>query len=444
MRSWTSLAPVLLLAAAVAASAQDAAPGPWRTRFFHVNERYSDFFAVENDRLSVDFVVRTAWTVSTIKYQGNLVGQHSGGTGAVFGWERDDPTLTVADIPDWPKFCARLKELSASETPNLGQKLWAALPEAQRAQVERTAAKTKDAEIDREAVVALLNRTCADKAVFEEPFLKIVTVRSDPIYARRTFDELRKLRADPAATPPALFRLNRKLLEYTFPGSIATLQQTIGTVHGGELVRSVRLEVDGKPCVFVKDGKLQEEAKATYSGKALTLVKESVIGPLDHTATFRFRDGVEGYEAVHRFTSNAEMARGHFASYAYTFMHMMPLSFCDFMVDRGDGTTWEGRAEVKEEKDRMLINEPWKTLIAYSQEMKCGVVYNFPARTAAPNHVNVRGGKDKKWRAEPPRRDRWQPGESMELTLHVIPFAATPEEWKARGKAIAAADVFKP
>ena len=429
-----------LLLFAVAGRAQDAQT--WQAKVFK-GPRYSNLLSISNDRFYVDFVETSAWTVSTIRFEGKEVGQPSGATGAVFQWELNDPALKPDQIASPLALCKLIQTGAASETPTAARKLGQTMPADMRERVMQ-AADAKAAEALRVELAAALDACLRRPDFIEEPFLNVIPEGSARVYPLRYFKQLQTLRAQgDKADATEMYRLTRRLAEACLGKAITPFHRATGTGHGGEVLRSVALILDGKPWPIVQDGKAVYQLDAVAAGKTVTLRKDSVIGPFDHQAVFEFREGAPGYLVTHRFTVNADMAKGHFNGYMYDFMHMMPLSFKDFLVDLGGGKEWEkGNVDADGGKQDLLIDEPWKAMAAYSAELKAGVICTYPQVYDGKNHIYARGGKDKKFRASHVKSEGWTPGDSVEFKMRLTPFNATPEEWKDKARQIMRTETF--
>lgn len=418
---------------------------PWQGKLFKNPADGGIYLSISNEHLYVDFKTQDAWTIQNIRHKDQTVGSPSGGTGAVVQWQWNDPTLIETSIASWPSLCKQLYEGGQTNTLSLPRRLWNDLPEALHAQVAHFAQdpKSTSTDLDKPAMLSLLNKKIQDAAMFDEAFLAALSKHPQCVYASRFFNQIKGMREKGVdGTNQELCRLNRKLLEYALPGSIKPLSDSIGTGHGGEVIRNLTMKAGEQTVPLIQDGKGLFKMGDTYSGQTVTILKESVMGPFDHVATFEFPEHTEGYLATHQFTANADMERGSFDGYMYDFMHMMPPSFCDFLVIFADGKEWEGKAERKIDTQSHLIIENWKTLIGYSEELKTGVVYNYPEAYQGKNHVLVRFGKDKKFRAMHLKREGWKVGETLILKLKLTPFTAEPGEWKEKGRLIAHTDKF--
>ena len=201
--------------------------------------------------------------------------------------------------------------------------------------------------------------------------------------------------------------------------------QTLGTGHGGEIVRQLTARVDERNVPIVADGKLVGEADKEIDGRRVRVVKASTIGPFDHEAIFDFLPAQPGFAVTHRYLANDAMARGRFAGYRYTFMFMLPETYDRYLLANADGST-EQAAIVPE--PAMLLNRSFQALACYSPAERTGVAYVFPKAYPGVNHLNVRPGKDRKFRANL-FRDHYDVGDTCAFHLRVVPFAAQETDW---------------
>ena len=208
-------------------------------------------------------------------------------------------------------------------------------------------------------------------------------------------------------------------------GDGCSRRQTIGTGHGGEVVRRVSVTVDGREIPVVAGGKLVLEAHSGLDGAAARVHKDSIIGPFDHEAVFDFPSAGPGFGVTHRYRANDAMARGHFAGYRYTFMFMMPETYDRYLVLNPDGRMEQ--AAINPEPG-MLLERPFQALACYSPADQTGMVYAYPKPYPGSNHINVRPGKDRKFRANL-FQDHYEVGQTSEFTVRIIPFEEMDKQW---------------
>ncbi|MCA1808818.1 MAG: hypothetical protein LC725_05105, partial [Lentisphaerae bacterium] len=214
------------------------------------------------------------------------------------------------------------------------------------------------------------------------------------------------------------------------------LRQTIGTGHGGEIVRRITVYAESEPpdptahrhpcdinpreIPIVAEGELVAETNRSVDGTRIRVRKESIIGPFDHEATFDFSSAFPGFAVTHRFRANAAMARGHFAGYRYTFMFMLPETYDRYLIVNGDDRTEQAIITPAAGK---LLNQSFRALACISPTDQTGIAYVYPEAYPGSNHINVRPGKDRKFRADL-FRDHYEVGEVSEFNLRIIPFEA--------------------
>lgn len=392
--------------------------GNWRVSTVGVTERNAPLLTVENGGFKVR-LVGPIWTIYDISWNDRRVGTPFGGTGAVVQWEKNDPTVVQDDVINWSK----LKKMLVA-TPDDAVSI--------NAKLKKLLLRTReDSQTVPPEVLTALNAALRDPALFEERFLNTLSLDNGTrIYVKREF---RSLLNDPGQAS----MYNRRLLDWAWPQYIRPIRQTIGTVHGGEDVTSLTLMVDDRTTPLDIKGNHNLKFQGGVSGARISLRKTSVIGPFNHEAEFSF--GTPGeFVVFHRFTANAEMTRGHFAGYRYAFMFMMPENFDGWLALGSDGRRERFATEAKA---GLYGSRPWRALIAYASNWQTGVVYAYPEAYPGANHIDVRIGKDRKFRTDL-FASRYDVGQRAEFCLLVKPFEASPEAWQEIGAAIA--EKFQP
>ena len=391
---------------------------------------------VESSNMYVTFRERAAWTIAEIRYQDRMIGQPSGATGAVFQWVWYDPTLTARDFR-WNTFASALVQGRGKEN-SLHSQLWAKLSAEEKEALMQLAENPEaDVAVAVESFIQTVNDSIREPEFFKKAYLEQIKAHPEKVYARRMYKRLQAKRTGNEVDAQTVARLNRYLLEYYYTDKISNQQQAMGTGHGHEQVKSIQLTVDGKTHELIADGRLAvNRGSFTANGEKVTLKKVSVIGPWDHEAVFEFPVNDASFLAAQDFVANEGMANGTFAGYTYTYMFMMPTDYTDFLVLSGDGTEKPLQVDETLKKAQRLITAPWKTLIAYSPQERIGIVYAYPETSTGKNHILARTGKDKKWRAILEKREEWNPGDEVRQRLKVVPYEATPDTWKQKGKDI--------
>lgn len=216
--------------------------------------------------------------------------------------------------------------------------------------------------------------------------------------------------------------------------------KAVGTGHGGELVESVSLLVDGREVPLVTAGKNVFTLKDEHTGKSIALTKRSTIGPLRLVGRFEFPVAGDGYVVTQSYEVMEDITPERFTGYKYTFMHMMPETFTDWQTFRADGTTHTGSnapGKTTEPRDPDAeINTPFQAIACFSPEWSLGVAYVYPREYEGSNHLLHRGGEDNKFRAML-FRDSYRAREKFEFKLRVAPFAAGVDDWKNAAKKLA-------
>ncbi len=398
-------------------AAEPAPAGIWQVSLADGPDKNSAMLTVEAGDFRVRFAQRPAWTLYDLDYQSRKILQPSGGTGAVVQWERDDPYVSAADFGDWPAFQKYLR-LAAAKPGSAAEKLHRLLPPG-----------TLDAAEPGPELLAALNAALENRELFAAAFLdELPESKSSHVrlYAQREWQALKT-----AGEAKAVAAHNRRLLDWFWAGRLRPVQETIGTVHGGEAVTGLCLEVDGQEVPIMSGGRLVCAVGTRWQGRRIVFRKQSLLGPFDHEASFDFSAAGPKLTIRHRFTANPEMARGHFAGYRYTFMFMMPEAMDRWLVVAADGRA-EEQILPPEAKAGQLINRPFKALVCYAPAWQTGIAYVYPQAYAGSNHLDVRPGKDRKFRASL-FADHYEAGQTVEYQLQVEPFAARAKQWPAIG-----------
>lgn len=214
-----------------------------------------------------------------------------------------------------------------------------------------------------------------------------------------------------------------------------------GTGHGRETVNEVVLIVDGTTNRLVTRGKDVYDRTKTFSGRKISLLKQSTIGPFSHEAQFDLPATGSYYVVTQRYRFNESVTTNRFSG-GYTFMQMMPRTMNEWITLAADGTTKEGRVDAAaidaDEKSRQTVVPlgAFKALVCYSPEWKMGVAYVFAQEYSGDNHINQRPRKDIKFRASLMTNTCYNASDKLEFHLKVAPFEADPTEWKEKGKTL--------
>jgi len=210
--------------------------------------------------------------------------------------------------------------------------------------------------------------------------------------------------------------------------------KAVGTGHGGEVVESLTLTLDGREVPLVQNGKAAFKMTDTHSAREVVLTRHSIIGPLRVQARFEFPAGAAHYVVTQSYEVMEAITPERFAGYKYTFMHMMPLAFTHWQTFRADGTTRSGQNTATQEKKPRNpddeINTPFRALACYAPEWRTGIVYAYPREYEGSNHLLHRAGEDNKFRAMLFRESGYAKGETFEFQMKVTPFEAAPESWQ--------------
>lgn len=209
--------------------------------------------------------------------------------------------------------------------------------------------------------------------------------------------------------------------------------QAVGTGHGGEVVESLTLTLDGREVPLVQNGKSLFKMTDSHRASEVTLTRLSMIGPLRVRARFEFPAGTVHYRVTQSYEVLEAITPERFAGYKYAFMHMMPESFTEWLTIKADGTTLSGHHPPgKSTSPRDLdaeLQPPLRVLACYDPTSGLGIAYRFPTEYPGQNQLLHRGGEDNKFRALYFRDEGYSKGERFEFVMSVIPFEATRETW---------------
>jgi|GEM_PF-6481069 len=216
--------------------------------------------------------------------------------------------------------------------------------------------------------------------------------------------------------------------------------EAIGTGHRGkkrsEELHEVMLTVDGTSHTLFADGAQKVPKDFVASGRQITLLKKSVIGPLRHEAQFDFDMAGKYYIATHRFEVIETITPERFKGYRYVFMQMMPKDMSLWRLFGSDHEPGHGEASRpdpqldKKKQTKLFDRVPMKALACYSPTNKVGIAYVYPEKYPGVNHYLDRFWKDNKFRGILFEKDSYEVGEKFEYRMRVQPFSAAPDNWQ--------------
>ena len=137
-------------------------------------------------------------------------------------------------------------------------------------------------------------------------------------------------------------------------------------------------------------------------------------------------------------TAREKVTPERFQGYRYVFMHMMPGTFTRYAMVAGDGAVRGGVIEpLPDPKGQRYVfqSESFKSLLCYAPDWRMGIAYVYPQPYSGTNHLLNRGKKDIKFRAML-LADHYEPGQTAEFRLKIIPFETTLETWETMGKSL--------
>lgn len=215
-----------------------------------------------------------------------------------------------------------------------------------------------------------------------------------------------------------------------------------GTGHGRETVEAVDLIVDGITNRLVVGGKNVYDQTKKINGQKISLVKQSVIGPISHEARFDLPATGNYYIVTQRYHFNESVDAGRFEG-GYTFMQMMPRTMNEWLALADNGSMQTGRIDVAaidaDEKSK-ITSIQWgsiKALVCYSLEWRTGIAYAYAKEYPGKNNIHQRPRKDIKYYGSLMTNICYNAGDKLEFRLKIVPFEAKPNEWKEKGKALA-------
>ena len=197
----------------------------------------------------------------------------------------------------------------------------------------------------------------------------------------------------------------------------------VGTGHGNETVKSVRLFVDGREKPLRKG--------AEYAGAEFKLVKRSDLKILTLEATTRLT--ASGVTETHRYTAKADNPP---LDLLYCFMHSFDVKMLDWLAHRVDGSIARGTFENKGKTPFTSDNVDWATV--YNATDGVGAVYAVRNASGRLHHFFWDRPFDQKlyYRAYP-KLDTLGAGESISYSVALAACGSSAEAWPARAAAMA-------
>lgn len=215
--------------------------------------------------------------------------------------------------------------------------------------------------------------------------------------------------------------------------------QWAGTGHGKETVQDAYLMVDGKKVDVNVNGKDVYDKTQTLTGHKASFIRKGLIFSFQNEEQFDFPADGNFFIATHRYKLLSTVTTNQWQGGAYTYMQMMPRKLNHWLAVLPDGLVREGKIEENPPagtRQSTIEFGKVKAMACYSPEWKIGIVYAFPVESPGRCHLNDRPGKDIKFRSGfPPElgdKTEFKDGETFEFKMKVIPFEATPEEWKKK------------
>ncbi|MCF7855190.1 MAG: hypothetical protein K9N51_10365 [Candidatus Pacebacteria bacterium] len=228
-----------------------------------------------------------------------------------------------------------------------------------------------------------------------------------------------------------------------FQGTVITLagKGFVGTGHGGEDVRRLFVRCDGREQVV--------KAGLTLQGKEVTLVKESVLGPLEHRAEVVFPAGEEFilYRYVYHVRYEIEDLQR-----MYVFMHCVDNTFDEYMVLLPDSTVREEKLD--RDDGSFSLGEDVKSVVYYNDGEQVGMAFVYPEvysgarKWIGPEKQFVgtfiwdRKYDNKLYFNSDAGEREYALGDEFAYHLKLTPFTAGPEEWTETGKRLSAETGF--
>jgi len=204
----------------------------------------------------------------------------------------------------------------------------------------------------------------------------------------------------------------------------------IGTGHGGEIVRSLTITVDGKDYPYGPD--------LNVTGREVVITKVSNIGPLDEIAEMTFPASGDRIIERHSYKVVEDLSRRF--GFLYVWMHCNDNSLTQYAV-LGEGdklTAGQALADAAKGSKRQDVKMhpvgDAQAVALYNPDRREGIAYvygdlykgsgNF--KNSIWDHL-----KDNKLYFRPAiHPDDYKVGDTFQYVLAAVPFSAEPENWK--------------
>lgn len=190
----------------------------------------------------------------------------------------------------------------------------------------------------------------------------------------------------------------------------------IGTGHGGEKIRSVQLEVDGR--LFPLDSNLE-----AVQGRVFRVIKEADIGPFRLNSTVTVSP--EGIEQDYAFRVLSDASS---VNYMYAFMHCFNGFMSRWIADTGEDDWIRGEFY---EDNSMTLKRDIRALAVYSEAEQVGAVLVYPevypGKPERANQLWNRPHDNKHYLCIDPPVD---PGARFRLRAKLTGFSAASADWE--------------
>jgi len=206
----------------------------------------------------------------------------------------------------------------------------------------------------------------------------------------------------------------------------------VGTGHGGEVVHRFVIRSDGR------EYEPKEGEATTITGREISVVKESTIGPFRCVAKTIFPK--EGEFILSRYRYKVEKPLDNLGR-IYVFMHCVENQFKDYLAVLPDSTVLAER--VDKDDGKFVLKRDVKAVVYYSRSSQLGMAFVYPevykGATSSKDFISnmIWDRKtDNKLYFNAAVKDH-KVGDEFEYHLKFTPFVAGPEEWKSLGKGLA-------
>lgn len=218
-------------------------------------------------------------------------------------------------------------------------------------------------------------------------------------------------------------------------GTVITLDGKgfVGTGHGGEDVRRWIARCDGT--------EIQLDAGIELNGQEVVIVKESIIGPLEHRAEVVFPS--EGNSILYRYSYRVREGIGDLRR-MYAFMHCVDNAFDKYMALLPDGTIREER--LNRDDGTFTLGEDVKSVVYYNGGEQLGMAFVYPEvypgarkwigrkKHFVGTFIWDRNYDNKLYFNSDAGEREYAVGDEFAYHLKLTPFTAGPSEWKETGK----------